>query len=52
MGKSKETEENQKTGRPLTEIDWEKVDGMCGVRCTGEEIAGCWVLVIAHWLER
>ena len=40
MGKSKETEENQKTGRPLTEIDWEKVDGMCGVRCTGEEIAG------------
>jgi len=33
-------EENQKTGRPLTEIDWEKVDGMCGVRCTGEEIAG------------
>jgi len=40
MGKSKETEENQKTGRPLIEIDWEKVDGMCGVRCTGEEIAG------------
>ena len=34
------TEENQKTGRPLTEIDWEKVDGMCGVRSTGEEIAG------------
>jgi len=33
-------EENQKTGRPLIEIDWEKVDNMCGVRCTGEEIAG------------
>ncbi len=40
MGKSKETEESQKTGRPLAEIDWEKVDGMCGIRCTGEEIAG------------
>jgi hypothetical protein len=40
MGKSKETEESQKTGRPLTEIDWEKVDNMCGIRSTGEEIAG------------
>jgi len=35
-----ETKESQKTGRPLVEIDWEKVDGMCGIRCTGEEIAG------------
>jgi len=40
MGKSKETEESQKTGRPLAEIDWEKVDNMCGIRSTGEEIAG------------
>jgi len=33
-------EKGKKKGRPLVDIDWEKVDGMCGIRCTGEEIAG------------
>jgi len=26
--------------RPLLAIDWEKVDQMCAIQCTGEEIAG------------
>jgi hypothetical protein len=26
--------------KPLAEIDWEQVDKMCGIHCTGEEIAG------------
>lgn len=29
----------KKTGRPLTVIDWDKVDSMCKIQCTGEEIA-------------
>ncbi len=29
----------KKKGRPLIEIDWDKVDGMCKIQCTGEEIA-------------
>ena len=28
-----------KNGRPLIEIDWERVDSMCKIQCTGEEIA-------------
>jgi hypothetical protein len=28
------------TGRPLFHIDWDKVDSMCAIQCTGEEIAG------------
>jgi len=28
------------TGRPHFHIDWEKVDSMCAIQCTGEEIAG------------
>ena len=30
--------------RPLFEVNWEQVDNMCGIQCTGEEIAavlGC-----------
>jgi len=27
-------------GRPLIKIDWELVDRMCGIHCTGEEQAG------------
>jgi len=38
--KPKDIKEVDKGGRPLIVIDWEKVDGMCGIRCTGEEIAG------------
>ena len=26
--------------RPLIPIDWEMVNGMCEIQCTGEEIAG------------
>jgi methylphosphotriester-DNA--protein-cysteine methyltransferase len=26
-------------GRPCIEIDWKQVDTMCGIQCTGEEIA-------------
>ena len=33
-------ETKKKTGRPQFEIDWPKVDGMCAIHCTGEEIAG------------
>jgi len=40
MTKPKNIKEVDKGGRPLIVIDWEKVDGMCGIRCTGEEIAG------------
>jgi len=29
-----------KDGRPLIEIDWEQVDEMCQIQCTGEEQAG------------
>lgn len=36
----------KKTGRPLTKIDWEKVDGMLHIQCTGEEIAS--ILVIDY----
>ena len=28
-----------KNGRPLIVIDWEQVDSMCKIQCTGEEIA-------------
>lgn len=28
-----------KNGRPLTEIDWEQVEEMCFIQCTGEEMA-------------
>jgi hypothetical protein len=31
--------EPKKNGRPLIEIDWKKVDAMCQIQCTGEEIA-------------
>ena len=31
--------EEKKIGRPLADIDWEKVDSMCKIQCTGEEIA-------------
>ena len=27
-------------GRPLFEVNWEVVDNMCAIHCTGEEIAG------------
>lgn len=27
--------------RPLFVVNWETVDSMCGIQCTGEEIAGC-----------
>lgn len=29
-----------KNGRPYFPIDWETVDKMCAIQCTGEEIAG------------
>ena len=29
----------KKGGRPLVDIDWGKVDSMCKIQCTGEEIA-------------
>jgi hypothetical protein len=28
-----------KKGRPLADIDWDKVDSMCKIQCTGDEIA-------------
>lgn len=28
-----------KGGRPLKEIDWDTVDRLCSIQCTGEEIA-------------
>ena len=31
---------NKKLGRPQFVIDWEAVDQMCKLQCTGEEIAG------------
>jgi hypothetical protein len=31
--------EEKKKGRPLAVIDWDKVDSMCKIQCTGEEIA-------------
>ena len=34
------------TGRPLIPIDWEQVDEMLKIQCTGEEIAG--VLKISY----
>lgn len=30
----------EKSGRPQFPIDWEIVDGMCAIQCTGLEIAG------------
>ena len=40
-----------KGGRPLIEIDWAHVDGMCKIQCIGEEIAS--VLGISYdTLER
>ena len=30
----------EKSGRPQFPIDWETVDGMCAIQCTGVEIAG------------
>jgi len=29
----------QDTGRPRKEVDWDKVEKMCAIACTGEEIA-------------
>ena len=29
----------KEAGRPLAEIDWKKVENMCLIHCTGEEIA-------------
>ncbi len=29
----------KKKGRPLADIDWDKVDSMCKIQCTGDEIA-------------
>jgi len=29
----------KKKGRPLVDIDWDKVDSMCKIQCTGDEIA-------------
>lgn len=26
--------------KPYSKIDWDKVDNMCAIQCTGEEIAG------------
>lgn len=38
-------------GRPKIEVDWSKVDAMCQIQCTGEEIAS--VLDISYdTLER
>lgn len=31
--------EPKKTGRPRKEVDWDKVDKMCAIHCTGEEQA-------------
>jgi hypothetical protein len=31
--------EGKKTGRPRKEVDWDKVDRMCAIHCTGEEQA-------------
>ena len=43
--------EKSKGGRPTIEIDWPKVDAMCQIQCTGEEIAS--VLGISYdTLER
>ena len=40
-----------KVGRPLIEIDWDQVDQLCKIQCTGEEIAS--VLDISYdTLER
>jgi len=33
------TEEKNKGGRPKIEIDWDQVDKMCAIHCTGEEQA-------------
>lgn len=30
----------ENVGRPLTVIDWPKVEAMCQIQCTAEEIAG------------
>ncbi len=42
-------------GRPLTEIDWDELDKLCGISCTLEEIAGwfkCSVDTIERAVER
>jgi hypothetical protein len=31
--------EEKKKGRPLADIDWDKVDSMCKIQCTGDEVA-------------
>jgi hypothetical protein len=36
-----------KTGRPKAEIDWEKVEELCKIQCTQEEIAA----VIGHCVD-
>jgi len=28
------------TGRPLFDVNWDQVDELCAIQCTGEEIAG------------
>lgn len=32
--------DKNKVGRPRFEIDWNQVEQMCAIHCTGEEIAG------------
>lgn len=34
------TKTPKKMGRPLIKIDWKKVQSLCKIQCTGEEIAG------------
>lgn len=37
--KKKPNKSNDENGAPLIVIDWEQVDSMCKIQCTGEEIA-------------
>jgi len=36
----KETTPKKPPNRPLFQINWDTVDSMCAIQCTGEEIAG------------
>jgi len=43
------------TGRPLFEVNWEQVDTMCAIQCTGQEIAdvlGCSFDTLSRAIER
>lgn len=40
MYAQKEQIVSEKMGRPHFPVDWETVDGMMAIQCTGEEIAG------------